>query len=104
MEIGLLTWAYPPEKSGLSRAAREIAQALAAAGHQLRVLTFDRIGRERDDGVEVIGCAPPPGSMVDRARGLPGLGHLAAPFGFWRAVRAAHRERRDQRARGSAER
>ena len=26
MRVGVITWAYPPEKSGLSRAAREIAR------------------------------------------------------------------------------
>lgn len=93
MEIGLLSWAYPPTKSGLSRAAREIAQSLAAAGHGVRVLTLDRTERTWDDAVEVIGCAPRPGSRLDRMRGIPGLGHLGGPLAFKRAARAEHRRR-----------
>ena len=93
MDIAILAWAYPPEESGLSRAAREIAQALAEAGHAVRVLTLDRTGRDRDGMVDIIGCAPRAGSVADRLRGWPGLGHLIAPFLFHRALRAAHRRR-----------
>lgn len=56
MRVGVITWAYPPEKSGLSRAAREIAQALAEAGHDVRVVTMDRADRSMDGAVEVVGA------------------------------------------------
>lgn len=90
METGLITWAYPPEKSGLSRAAREIAQALAAAGHRVRVFTFDRSDRTMDGPVEVIGCAP---ARADGWRRLAAIGHAAAPWRIWQAVSRAHAER-----------
>ena len=56
LAVGLLTWALPPEKSGLSRAALEIAHAVAAQGADVRVFTLDRTTRTRDGGVEIIGC------------------------------------------------
>ncbi len=93
MRIGLLAWAYPPEKSGLSRAAREIAQALAQAGHDVRVFAMDRRTRERDGAVEVIGCGLRDGSPAARLRQVAGIGHLVGPLAFLRAVRAAHAER-----------
>ena len=89
MNIGLLTWAYPPEKSGLSRAAREIAQSLAAAAHDVRVITLDRAGRDQNGTVEVIGAAP--GPLIERLRGIAGAGHIVGPLAFVRAVRAEHR-------------
>ncbi len=93
MRIGLLTWAYPPEKSGLSRAAREITQALAQAGHDVCVFTMDRRTRERDGAVEVIGCGVGEGSIAARLRKLAGIGHLAGPLAFHRAVRREHARR-----------
>lgn len=91
--VALLTWAYPPEKSGLSRAAREIAQSLAAGGATVCVFTLDRSGREEDGAVTVIGCAPPRGKPLSRLRMLAGIGHLAGPLMFRRAVLAEHRQR-----------
>ncbi len=93
MRIGLLTWAYPPEKSGLSRAAREIGQALAQAGHDVRVFTMDRRTRERDGAVEIIGCGVADGSLAARVRKVAGIGHLVGPVTFLRAVRAEHARR-----------
>ncbi len=90
LSIGLLSWAYPPEKSGLSRAAREIAESLAARGHGVRVFTMDRDVRE-DGAVSVIGCALQEGSALARVRSLGAAGHLAAPFALWRAVLAEHK-------------
>lgn len=93
MRIGLLTWAYPPEKSGLSRAAREIAQALAQAGHDVRLFTMDRRTRDRDGAVEVIGCGVADGTLPARLRALAGVGHVVGPLAFLRAVRAEHARR-----------
>ncbi|MFD1950843.1 glycosyltransferase family 4 protein [Sphingomonas arantia] len=90
MEVGVISWTYPPEKSGLSVAAREIAQSLAEAGHGVRVLTFDRSGRAMDGAVTVIGCALPAGGALARLRGLPATGHLVGPWAMARAVRAEH--------------
>ncbi|GGE75336.1 glycosyltransferase family 4 protein [Sphingomonas prati] len=89
MKIGVLTWTYPPEKSGLSVAAREIAQSLAEAGHDVRVLTFDRTGRAMDGAVTVIGCALAGGALA-WLRKLPATGHLVGPWAMARAVRAEH--------------
>ncbi|MEG3165356.1 glycosyltransferase family 4 protein [Sphingomonas sp. PB2P19] len=93
LTIGLLTWAYPPEKSGLSRAAREIAQALAQAGHDVRVFTMDRRDRTNDGAVEVIGCGVGEHSGPARLRKLAGIGHAVGPLAFLRAVRAEHARR-----------
>lgn len=90
MKVGLLTWAYPPEKSGLTRAAREIAQSLAEAGHHVRVFAMDRRERSDDGAVEVIGCGLRPGSFAARWRKVAALGHLVAPLAFRRAVAAEH--------------
>ncbi len=91
MRIGLLSWAYPPEKSGLSRAAGEIAQALAGAGHDVRVVTMDRADRSFDGPVEVIGAAS--GGVLARLRRWPGIGHAAGPAMIARTVRRLHAER-----------
>ena len=91
MRIALLTWAYPPEKSGLTRAAREIAQSLAAAGHDVCIFTMDRRGESRDGRVSVIGCGLRERSLAARLRKVAGIGHLVAPFAFRRAVARAHR-------------
>ncbi len=87
----MLTWSYPPEKSGLARAAREIAQSLTEAGHDVRVITLDRSSREHDGAVEVIGAAP--GCLLDRLRWIAGAGHVFGSLAFARAVRAEHRRR-----------
>ena len=99
MRIALLTWAYPPEKSGLTRAAREIAQSLAGAGHDVTVFTMDRrdasgdASRDanRDGRVTVIGCGLREGSLAARVRKLAAVGHAVAPLAFLRAVMRAHR-------------
>ncbi|MDJ0277835.1 glycosyltransferase family 4 protein [Sphingomonas sp. 2R-10] len=91
MRIGLVSWAYPPEKSGLSRAACEIAQALAEAGHDVRVVTMDRSDRSMDGAVEVIGASE--GGWLAWARRLPGIGHLCGPAMIARTVRRLHAER-----------
>ncbi|MCJ2090029.1 glycosyltransferase family 4 protein [Methylobacterium sp. E-005] len=90
MRTALLAWDYPPSPSGLSTAAREIAESLAEAGAEVTVFTLDRTGHERIDGVAVSGLALPPGRPLARLRLWGSAGHLAAPLAFRRAVRAAH--------------
>ncbi|CAX21754.1 putative glycosyl transferase [Methylorubrum extorquens DM4] len=90
MRTALLAWDYPPAPSGLSTAAREIAESLAAAGADVTVFTLDRSGRERVGGVTVEGLALPPGGGLARLRLWGSAGHLAAPLAFRRAVLAAH--------------
>ncbi|MGU3282409.1 glycosyltransferase family 4 protein [Methylobacterium mesophilicum] len=90
MRTALLAWDYPPSSSGLSTAAREIAESLAEAGADVTVFTLDRIGRERVGGVTVIGISLPPGSSLARLRIWGTVGHLAAPLAFRRAVLAEH--------------
>ncbi|RZM36183.1 MAG: glycosyltransferase [Sphingomonas sp.] len=91
MRTALLTWAYPPEKSGLTRAAREIAQSLAEAGHDVTVFTMDRQEDSRDGRVTVVGCGLRERSLAARLRKVAAIGHLVAPFAFRRAVKRAHR-------------
>ena len=91
LTVGLLTWALPPEKSGLSRAALEIAHSVAEAGADVRVFTLDRSRRERDGALEIIGCAPR-GGLAWLRQGAA-VGHLAAPLAFRAAVMAEHRKR-----------
>lgn len=93
LDIGVLSFEYPPSRSGLPRAAREIAQALAGAGQRVRVLTLDRSGREWDGEVEVIGCRLDSRRTAARLRRLAGVGHLIAPAAFRRRVVAEHRRR-----------
>ncbi|KQQ25331.1 glycosyl transferase family 1 [Methylobacterium sp. Leaf123] len=90
MRTALLAWDYPPAPSGLSTAAREIAESLAGAGAEVTVFTLDRTGRERVGRVRVEGLALPPGGRLARLRLLGSAGHLAAPLAFRRAVLAAH--------------
>ncbi|MCJ2015131.1 glycosyltransferase family 4 protein [Methylobacterium sp. J-076] len=91
MRTALLAWDYPPSPSGLSTAAREIAESLAEAGAEVTVFTLDRTGGKRVGGVAVVGAAIPQGSALARLRLLGSAGHLAAPLAFRRAVLAAHR-------------
>ena len=63
MRTALLAWDYPPAPSGLSSAAREIAESLAESGADVTVFTLDRGGRERVGGVTVEGLALPPGEI-----------------------------------------
>lgn len=90
MRVALLAWDYPPAPSGLSTAAREIAESLAEAGADVTVFSLDRTGRARVGGVTVEGLALPPGGGLARLRLWGSLGHLAAPLAFRRAVLAAH--------------
>ena len=90
MRTALLAWDYPPAPSGLSTAAREIAESLAEAGAEVTVFTLDRTGRRRVGGVAVVGLALPAGGALARLRLLGPAGHLAAPVAFRRAVLAAH--------------
>lgn len=93
MRCCLLAWDYPPSPSGLSTAAREIAESLVEAGCDMTVVTLDRCGSTRDHGVGLVGVALDEGSALARLRLWGGIGHLAAPFAFRRAVVALHRER-----------
>jgi glycogen synthase len=93
MRCCLLAWDYPPSPSGLSTAAREIAESLAAAGCDMTVVTLDRVGVQQERGVRVIGAAMDKGAPLARLRLWGGIGHLAAPVAFRRAVRALHGER-----------
>ena len=93
MRTGLIAWDYPPSPSGLSTAAREIAESLAAAGVDVTVFTLDRTGTARQGAVTVVGCAIPERSGLAWMRRRGGVGHLAAPLAFRRAVRAEHRRR-----------
>ncbi|KQP91333.1 glycosyl transferase family 1 [Methylobacterium sp. Leaf113] len=90
MRVALLAWDYPPAPSGLSTAAREIAESLAEAGAEVTVFTLDRIGRDRIGGVTVVGAALPPGGGLARLRLWGSAGHLAAPLAFRRVVLADH--------------
>ncbi|MCJ2071269.1 glycosyltransferase family 4 protein [Methylobacterium sp. J-030] len=90
MRTALLAWDYPPSPSGLSTAAREIAESLAEAGAEATIFTLDRTGRTQVNGVTVLGLALPAGSPLARLRSWGSAGHLAAPLAFRRAVIAAH--------------
>ncbi len=90
MRTALLAWDYPPAPSGLSTAAREIAESLAEAGAEVTVFTLDRVGEARAGGVTVVGLALPPGGALARLRLWGSAGHLAAPLAFRRAVLDAH--------------
>jgi len=93
MRTALIAWDYPPSPSGLSTAAREIAESLVAAGVDTTVFTLDRTGRSGGEGPAVIGCGIAPGGALARLRRFAGAGHLAAPAAFRRAVLAEHARR-----------
>ncbi len=59
MRVALLAWDYPPSPSGLSTAAREIAESLVEAGADVTVFTLDRSGRTQVGGVLIEGLALP---------------------------------------------
>ncbi|WP_185984780.1 glycosyltransferase family 4 protein [Aureimonas mangrovi] len=90
MRTALLAWDYPPAPSGLSVAAREIAESLAQAGCDVTVFTLDRHGEERVGGVRIVGCDIPAGTVLARLRLYGAVGHLAAPIAFRRAVLREH--------------
>lgn len=93
MRTALLAWDYPPAPSGLSTAAREIAESLGQAGADVTVFTLDRTGTERAGGVTVTGLALPPAGGLAALRRWGSVGHLAAPLAFRRGVLAAHARR-----------
>lgn len=90
MRTALLAWDYPPAPSGLSTAAREIAESLSALGITVTVFTLDRTGAGGHAGVGIEGIGLPPGSSLARLRLWGSAGHLAAPIAFRRAVLRAH--------------
>ncbi|MCF4129980.1 glycosyltransferase family 4 protein [Methylobacterium sp. SyP6R] len=90
MRTALLAWDYPPAPSGLSTAAREIAESLSEAGADVTVFTLDRAVIERVGGVTVAGISLPPAGGLASLRRWGSVGHLAAPLAFRRAVLAAH--------------
>ncbi|KQS75456.1 glycosyl transferase family 1 [Rhizobium sp. Leaf384] len=90
MRTALIAWDYPPSPSGLSTAAREIAESLAAQGCDVTVFSGDRTGTSMSDGVRIIGCAIEERSALGRLRTYAGIGHLAAPRRFRDAVASAH--------------
>ncbi len=90
MRTALIAWDYPPSPSGLSTAAREIAESLVQAGCDVTLFTLDRTGRETAGGVSIVGCAIDKTGGLGRLRLYGGAGHLAAPLAFRRAVLAEH--------------
>lgn len=90
MRTALIAWDYPPSPSGLSTAAREIAESLLAQGCEVTVFSGDRTGTEVGDSVRIIGCAIPEHSRLGRLRTYAGIGHFAAPRRFRDAVLTAH--------------
>ena len=93
LATALLTWEYPPSTSGLPRAAREIAQSLAGAGHDVRVVTLDREGVEHDGAVEVHGARGDLSGALRWLRRRAAVGHLAAPLAFRAAIARLHARR-----------
>lgn len=90
MRVALLTWDFPPQPSGLGRAASEIAHGLVANGADVTVFTMDRDADtvSESTGLSVTGV----GRGVSDLRGFRNLaaaGHLVAPSVFARAVRRA---------------
>ncbi len=90
MRVALLAWDYPPAPSGLSVAAREIAESLVGEGADVTVFTLDRTERETRGGVAIVGLGLTPGGGLARLRRWGAAGHLAAPLAFRRGVLAAH--------------
>lgn len=93
LRTALVAWDYPPAPSGLSTAAREIAESLAARDVAVTVFTLDRVGASEVGGVTVRGIGLAPGSPLARLRLWGSAGHLAAPLAFRRAVLEAHARR-----------
>jgi glycosyltransferase involved in cell wall biosynthesis len=89
MRTALIAWDYPPSPSGLSTAAREIAESLVAEGCEVTVFSGDRTGTSMQDGVRIVGCDIPRQSWLGRVRTTAGFGHLAAPRRFRDAVLSA---------------
>ena len=94
MRVALLTWYYPPGGFGLGRAAHLIAQGLRETGCSVTVVTASLpIGTRRtEDGIELVGCAPPETGLPAFLRRRAGIGRLVAPWYFRRVLNALHRE------------
>lgn len=90
LRTALIAWDYPPAPSGLSTAAREIAESLVAQGVAVTVFTLDRTGRSEVGGVAIRGIGLAPGSPLAKLRLWGAAGHLAAPLAFRRAVLTVH--------------
>ncbi|WP_061933033.1 glycosyltransferase family 4 protein [Aureimonas sp. AU22] len=90
MRTALIAWDYPPAPSGLSTAAREIAESLVACGAEVTVVTLDRKGVSDARGVSIVGAEPAAGGGIARLRLWGGVGHLAAPLAVRRAILAEH--------------
>ncbi len=90
MRTALIAWDYPPAPSGLSTAAREIAESLQTCGADVTVLTLDRTGTSEVGGVRIVGAEPETGGGIARLRLWGGVGHLAAPLAVRRAILAEH--------------
>ena len=90
LRTALLAWDYPPAPSGLSTAAREIAESLHALGTAVTVFALDRRGVDEIGGVTVRGLGMTPGSPLARLRLWGSAGHLAAPAAFRQAVLHVH--------------
>ena len=86
LEVALLAWDYPPTGTGLATAAREVAESLAARGHEVRVLALDATEDRRAGGVRVVGAGRHLDAPLRRLRAEAGTGHLAAPIAFARAL------------------
>lgn len=93
LRTALLAWDYPPAPSGLSTAAREIAESLATLDAAVTVFTLDRTGSSEAGAVTVRGIGLAPGLPLARLRRWGAAGHLAAPLAFRRAVLRAHAHR-----------
>ncbi|RIY02686.1 glycosyltransferase [Aureimonas flava] len=93
MRTALIAWDYPPAPSGLSTAAREIAESLRDCGAEVTVFALDREGESEAGGVRILGCRPREGGGLARLRLWGGAGHLAAPMAVRRAVLAEHARR-----------
>ena len=55
MRIGLITGEYPPMQGGVGAFTRELARALAEAGHTVRVLTDQQVQSRDEFGIQVSG-------------------------------------------------
>ncbi|TPW28169.1 glycosyltransferase family 4 protein [Pararhizobium mangrovi] len=93
LSTALIAWDYPPSPSGLSVAAREIAESLVGAGTDVTVYTLDRARSERVNGVHVVGCLPERSGVDGWLRKRMALGHLIGPRWFARRIAADHRKR-----------
>ncbi len=92
MRVALLSWDFPPEPTGLGRAASEIAYGLAGHGAEVTVFSADRSGTEETAFGRMIGCAPAKTGLPAFLRKRAAIGHLVAPAAFASAFRRAHRQ------------